>query len=401
MQRMIDPDRALALLLDSVVQTPLVDLALSDALGLVLGEEARADRDHPPFDRSARDGLAVLVADAGREVELVGLLGAGHSPTVSVSAGRAVEIMTGAPCPAGTEAVVMKEEVVQAQGRALLPARIEAGQHIAPKGSECRAGALLCPIGATVTPLVLAVLASLGRERVRARRFPRVAVISTGDELAQPGAAAGPAQIRESNGPMLVALVRRAGLPSSEVRRLHAGDTLDELARAIDEAGQAEMVVLSGGVSAGRFDLVPRALEVAGATLLLHRVTQKPGKPLLLARRGDQLCLGLPGNPLAAHLCFHRYVSPAIRAAIGRSTLPRRGRGVLAAALSTRDDRTLFVLARVEGDEGARRVTPLLGRGSADIFGTWSGNAYLRLAPGEHELTAGTELDFEWIDGEP
>jgi molybdopterin molybdotransferase len=299
----------------------------------------------------------------------------------------------------------MKEEVAREGDRVLLPTAIAAGQHVARRGSECAAGATVLEPGSRLSPLAIAVLASFGRQRVLAIPAPSLAVITTGDELVATGSVPGSAQIRNSNGPMLIAQARRAGL--GETLALHALDTAGSLAEALAAAADRDLVVLSGGVSAGGRDLVPRALEDAGAEIVLHRVKQKPGKPLLFAVRrrpsGNQLLFGLPGNPLSTHFCFHRYVLPAARKLMGRPPPHEaaRARATLGEPLVARADRTLFLpLALARSDGGALAARALVGQGSADIFASWRAEAYLRLEPGEHRLEAGRELECELI-GEP
>jgi molybdopterin molybdotransferase len=400
MERGISPERALELVLAETPAGRVAEVSPANALGLVVAETVTADRDYPPFARAMMDGYAVRLADAGRTVPVVGEVAAGQNTDLAVAPGNCVSIMTGAPCPAGTEAVVPKEQVVLEERGVRLPAGIEGGQHVAPQGSEVRQGEPVLREGTVVTPLGVGVLASVGCQRVRVFDPPRVAVIATGDELVPAGAPPGPAQIRNSNGPMLAAAVRRIGL--AEPALLHARDTLESLAAALAEAdaARADLVLLSGGVSAGRYDLVPEAVAAHGATILLHKVTQKPGKPLFFARKGTQLLFGLPGNPLSSHFCFHRYVAAAARLLAGRPPEPPTDRGVLASPLETSSERTLFLTARVEREGERWRVTPWVTRGSADHFGCPDANAYITCPPGTHRLEAGTPIDFEWM-GEP
>lgn len=395
MLRMIDPDRALELVLSEAPASGRVaSLPVSEALGLTLAEEVHTDRDYPPFDRAMMDGYAVVAADAGKEVTLTGEVAAGQRPGVVVSPGSCVAVMTGAACPPGTEVVVTNEEVTRAGDRVHLPESLVPGRHVSPRGSECRAGSVVARAGTPLTPLAVAVLTTVGCVRVRVLAPPSVAVITTGDELVPADRLPDEVQIRDSNGPMLAALVQRAGLPAPLM--LHAEDEMESLAIALQRAASADLVLLSGGVSAGRYDLVPAAIEAFGATPIFHKVTQKPGKPLLFAKRGDQLLFGMPGNPLSGHLCFSRYVVPVVRRIMGRADEPIR-QGRLSTTLEVSARRTLFIQARAsfEEGEGEARLTPLLGKGSADIFAGLDANAYLRLPPGEHRLQPGAPVSFQ------
>jgi molybdopterin molybdotransferase len=390
---LVDPDRALGLVLEHTPSGRIEQRALPDALGLWLAEPLVASLDQPPFARALMDGYAVRTADAGRSVQVRGDAAAGHEAAVDVGPGSAVEIATGAPCPLGTEAVVKLEDTRRTAGLVVLPERIEPGAHLQPAGALRRAAETVAPAGTKVTPLVLAAATASGCTEARAWTPPSVAVITTGDELRGPGAAPGGPLIPDSNGPMLLAMIRALGVV--DVRHLHAADDPAELVRAITEAQDADVVVLSGGVSVGKRDLVPQALESLGARTVFHRVRQQPGKPLLFALRTSQLVFGLPGTPLGSHLGCHRYVGAAIRKWLGAPVARTRLRGRLSSALRTRGERTLFRLVRVELGEDGWRIDPLKWRGSSDLAGPALANGYCRFDPGEHDLAIGSVLDWE------
>jgi len=416
----IDPDEALRLVLEAVGAPRSERASLSEAHGRVLAEEIRADRDYPPFPRAMMDGYAVRVAQAGTAVEVVGELSAGRPAIELPGVGQCLEIMTGAPCPPGTEAVVPKEQVQREGNRVILPEGIAAGEHIAPQGSECAAGSVVLQPGQVVTALAVAVLAAFGRETVEVTRRPSLAVITTGAELVRPGREPGPGQIRDCNGPMLAALARQMGI---EPLLLHAMDDVEAISHALDRAAAKDFVLLTGGISAGKFDLVPEALKRYGAEFIFRQVTQRPGKPFLLARKGAQLLFGLPGNPLACHLVFHRYVAAAIRRSEGKSSAAALLIGQLAAPIRNQGDRTHFLLARAEQKRGqndfpaplarqpfentrenssapfftAWRVHPLHAASSADIFTPAGANCYLRIPPETVHIAAGEPIVFEWI----
>jgi molybdopterin molybdotransferase len=399
---MIDVDRALNLVLENTPVAPPIAVALDDAAGLILAQVVAADRDQPPFARALRDGYAVKLADAGRSVCVTGMVQAGVDPEgegIGVDPGCAVEIMTGAPCPFGTEAVVMREHVSLDGSIALLPANVRAGQHVAAAGSECARGTVVLGPGTELSSIAIAVLASFGTTEVRAHAPPSLAIVSTGDELAPRGQKPGRASIHDANGPMLAAQARAAGIVA--IDRASEPDSAEGLLEALDRARETDIIVLSGGVSVGRLDLVPEVVRRAGGEVVFHGVSQKPGKPLLFARLGPKLVFGLPGNPLGSHACFERYVAAAARKWMGRAAAPRRDRGLLLEPLPRADDRTLLQLVRARpGSDGERWVViPVHGRGSADVFNAAHANAYVVVRSGQPAMQAGTGVEFEWFGG--
>jgi molybdopterin molybdotransferase len=417
---MITPDEAL----DLVAQTaaPLAPRAcpLHDAFGLVLAEDIVADSDCPPFRRATMDGFAVRISDAGKTVPVVGEIPAGVYCNTGLTDGRCVAILTGAPCPPGTEAVVPKELVHQQENRVSLPTHIAAGQHIAEPGSECRRGQRVLTAGTQIRPLVAAVLASLGHNIVRIIPRPALAIIATGGELAGEGHTLQPGKIRDANGPMIAAMAHELGLSVS--RYIHVQDSLTEIHEALEQASDADIVVLSGGVSVGSYDLVPQALVEIGAESVFHGVKQKPGKPLLFARAGRRLFFGLPGNPLGCHLGFHRYVSAAARRMSGQEAMPRCYEGQLTEPVESKGDRTHFVpgIAALVNDAEMHSVprlacptvfspgatiglptvfsrwclTPLPGASSADVFRTCMANCYIEVPPLNRIIQAGETCRF-------
>ncbi len=397
MAELMDPDVALQQVLQRVPEPRPVELPLAEALGRTLVEPVRASSDQPPFGKAMMDGYAVSVQDAGQQVDVVGEVAAGHRTTETVAPGRAIAIMTGAPCPDGTEAVVKIEDTQRDADRVQLPALIVSGQHFQSQGGFCRTGDEIIPAGTTLTSVNMAVIASMGLASVEVAEAPSVAVITTGDELGKPGEKLSAAQIYDSNGPMLLAQARLAG--AGKVLRLHSRDTEEALAKALDEVRDYDIVALTGGVSMGRYDLVPGAIKAAGGEQVFHKVRQKPGKPIFFAMRGRQLVFGLPGTPLGSHFGFHRYVAAAIRQLHGRDAAREQRTGTLTEPLELRGKRILFRLARARRQDGAWLLDPLPWRGSSDLCGPSLSNCYLRFPPGNTKLAAGDKLDFELIDG--
>jgi len=396
---MIDPDEALTLVVEATVPRRRRALPVDDSCGLRLAEEVRADRAYPAFDRAMMDGYAVRVADAGRTVVVTGELAAGGVSPRSFQQGECIEIMTGAICPPRAEAIVPKECAHRSANRVSLPKHIEPGQHIAPRGSECEAGSLVLRPGDVVTPLAVAVMASFGRKEVLVTPRPTVGIIVTGGELVATGAEPAAGQIRDSNGPMLAAMAAELGLDRPAALRVE--DKIEAIVEAVRALADRDLILLSGGVSMGSYDLVPDALRVFGAEIVFHKARQKPGKPLLFARREDQLFFGLPGNPLSCHFCFHRYVSAAVRVMLGMPGVRQVCCGRLTEAIRPKAERTFFVPAAASLDRQTRSwcLVPMPGVTSADVFHSCRANCYVHVPAGRNPIPAGDELSFSWLAG--
>jgi molybdopterin molybdotransferase len=398
---MIEPGQALQYVVQAASCSPSRAVPLAEACGAVLAEPVLADRNYPPFPRAMMDGYAVRTADAGKAVAVAGEIAAGQHCDGTVAEGQCYEIMTGAACPPGTEAVVEKERVRRSADTAALPNVISEGQHIAALGSECRTGHVVLRPGETITPLGIAVMASFGIKSVQVTPRPTLSIITTGEELVSADQAPLPEQIRDSNGPMLAAMARQMGVERPEHR--HAVDKLIAILAALHDASNSDIILLSGGVSVGNYDLVPRALSRYGAECIFHRVRQKPGKPLLFARKENQLIFGLPGNPLAAHLCCHRYVSAVIRRMSGQNPEVTPLLGHLASPVAPKKKRTFFVAAQVDRATQVDqwRIRPVPGVSSADIFAACRANAYVQVPPGPEPVPEGEILPFTWVGNAP
>ena len=396
MKKMISDAEALRIVLEQARPRLAADVPIDEALGSVLAADIVADRDYPPFDRAMMDGYAVRLADAGWRVPVVGEVAAGQHRSEPLADGGCLAIMTGAPCPSGTEAVVQKERVQVRADDVDLPTPIEAGDNITTRGCECRAGAVVAASGAEVTPLVVAVASSVGRRTLRALAPPSLAIVTTGNEVVSTPGEPPFGAIRNSNGPMLEAMAQQLGV--RDIQRAHALDDDESLAAALAQTAKADVVVLCGGVSAGKYDLVPGAVERAGACIRFHKVRQKPGKPMLFATKGAQLIFGLPGTPLGTHLGFFRYVSSAIRRLGGHAVEighPLQ-QGTLRAPIQVRGQRAKHLLAAVRWDGTEWGLAPVTGRSSSDFFSPSAANAYVRVPAGSHTLDVGTAVPFEW-----
>ncbi len=397
MSDLIVPLEALARVLDIAKPLNPVALPANETLGAVLAEDIVADRDYPPFNRAMMDGYAVRVSHAGKTVTVGGEVAAGQVSESTVSEGVAIAIMTGAPCPDGCEAVVQKELVTLDGDRVALPDEIVPGKNITPQGSECVRGKTIVHQGSLIAPLHLALLATFGQSH--ARVIPRAAVhlVVTGRELVTANDEPGKAQIRGSNAPMLEGFIRATGACCTGVR--HAGDETDAIVRALEDGKDADCIVTTGGVSAGNYDLVPKAIQRFGAELIFHGVEQRPGKPMLFARRGDQLIFGLSGNPMACLVGYNRYVLPALRTLMGMTPPSPTFTGELTAPVAGRGTFTYYATARATAGEQCWQIEPISGKGSADMYATANANALIHVPPGA-DLRAGDRATFQLFPGQ-
>lgn len=364
----------------------LVPVSMPLALGRVLAEDLPADLDSPPFDKAMMDGYAVRTADGTGERVIVEELPAGAVPTRAVGVSEATAIYTGAPVPAGADAVIPLEVCRRLGDRVAVPAT-KPGANVLPRATELKHGTVAVPAGTVLTPAALGLCAAVGRVEARCIPAPRLAVLATGDELVDAPYRPGPGQIRNSNGPMLVAQAARAGAVARPLGI--ARDDRSHLADLVaDGLSSADVLVLAGGVSAGKLDLVPEVLAAAGVTPHFHKVRMKPGKPVFFGTCGDTLVFGLPGNPGGAFVAFELFVRPALRRLAGYTDADPRRRLPLTADLATTNDRPTFRPGRLT----AAGVEPLPWFGSADLHALLTADALIALPPGEVRLTAGSPV---------
>ena len=395
---MLNVAEALATLLDAVSSLPPREAQLEDASGCILAERIVADRDFPPTDRSAMDGFAARAADCskpGTTLSVIGEVRAGQGAEAAfVGAGQAVRIFTGGVIPRGADAVVMVEltEGDRNAGTVLVKERPEVGQHIRRQGEDLRAGETVIDAGTVIRAAEIAALAAVGRTRVTIVRPPRVAVMSTGDEVVEADTTPGPHQVRNSNGRMLLAQIQSLGI---DARYLGiARDNRTALDAMIADGLTGDVLVLTGGVSVGEYDLVGAALIRAGCEVLFHNVAMRPGKPIVAAKRGECLVLGLPGNPVSAFTGFHVFVAPALRKLMGHpAPVAAPLRAMLVAPLRRRPGRLTYHLAHLRWHDGKPLVVPVTSASSGDVLSLVRANAFI-VAPGDTQpIPAGIEVD--------
>jgi molybdopterin molybdotransferase len=371
---------------------------IAQATGRVLAQELVSDTDLPPFDRVMMDGFAVRAAEAaaGALLPLQGQVAAGESAEGPLRPGHALAIMTGAPLPPGADAVVPQEWTGREAGGVRFQRSVTPGQHVAPRAEDLRAGQRVAGPGERVSTLALSLLIAAGAGEVAVRRRPRVALLTTGNELVPPGAPLRRGQIRESNGPALASLLLAAG--ADVVNLGVARDTRAALDERLAAASDADIVVLTGGASVGAFDYTAEALRAAGAEERFGKLSVKPGKPTLCYTRGSQLFFGLPGNPVAALMTGRVLVCAAV--AVRRGLSPPAWAETqlpLAGPVRRVAERDQLLPMRVQ--DGALVFDGWHGSGDLACLARAEGFAFV--ARGAGSAPAGTPADWFPLPAEP
>jgi molybdenum cofactor synthesis domain-containing protein len=369
------------------------NVALTDALGRVVRRDVVADVDWPPFDTSAMDGYAIRTgeaADGAGRRERTGLVAAGDPVPAPLGTGEAVRLMTGAPLPAGADAVVPVEESRREAGRVRFDREPDSGAHLRRRGESVARGTVLLEAGRRLDPAGVALAALAGADPISVGKQPRIAIATTGNELVAARETPREGALRDSNGPMLAALCRARGWRPALYEPV--ADDVGAVDRLFSESSDGvDFLVTSGGVSAGDLDLLPPAAERAGWEILFHRVSVRPGKPIAFARRGNCFWFGLPGNPVSASACFHLFVRRALdrfegAAEAGPGEVPATlTRGVPAAG-----PRETYRDAVLSDGERGRLAEPLESRGSHDLLTHARANALIRMPAGGSPLPAGS-----------
>jgi molybdopterin molybdotransferase len=364
-------------------------VALEAAAGRVLAEPIAADRDYPALARSVRDGYAVRAIDLPGDLAVIGEVRAGESFGGEVGGGQAVEIMTGAPVPRGADAVVMIEYVRREGSRVIVDQGAKAGQFINPQGCEARAGGTLLEPGMRLDFTSIAMLAAAGRPRVQVYAAPRVAIIATGDEIVEVSETPRDYQIRNSNVYSLAAQVTRAGgVP--EILPV-ARDDMAHTRELIERGLGSDLLLLSGGVSAGKYDIVEAVLEGLGAEFFFDRVLIQPGQPLVFGRARGKFFFGLPGNPSSTMVTFEIFARAALELLGGQEEIAlHMPFARLTEDFHHRVGLTRFLPARLSPDGAA--VTPVPWHGSGDVPAMTRANAFLVVDADRPDWQAG-----DWI----
>jgi len=371
-----------------------VNLSVWDALGYVLAQDLTADRNYPPFDRATRDGYAVRSSEtiAGAKLACIGEIKAGDALTQPLEKGTCVQIMTGAPVPPDADAVVMIEYISRDKEFVHFQQTATKGQNIVRAASEAATEQLLLHPGTRLGYAELGLAAQIGAIELRCAKKPRVAILSTGDEIVPIDATPGPFQIRNSNSVSLAAQVRDAG--GEPVILGYASDRIESLGDKIQQGLQEDLLVLSGGVSMGKYDLVEDVLKSLGATFYFAAVAIRPGKPAVFAMCNEKPVFGLPGNPVSTMVTFELFVVSAIDLLSGAPARPLPFlKATLAESMKEKSGMTHFLPARVQFDSGDARVKALAWQGSGDTVTMAKANCFLVVGSDVQTLAVGENVN--------
>lgn len=398
---MISVHQALEIVLEQVQPLGVERVALDQALGRVLAEEVRADLDLPPFDRARMDGYALRSEDAAAvpaTLRVIGEVAAGTEFTQPVKAGEAVKIFTGAPMPPGADAV-QKVEVTEAfEERVIIKEPVRPGQFVTEKASEVARGQVISRPGRLIGPAEMAVLASFGYADPAVGLRPRVAVMSTGTELVEVSETPHGGQIRNSNSYTIASYAQRAG---AIVRVLASVEDRPQATRAalLAACDNVDVVITSGGVSMGDYDLVKAALKEIGAEIYFDKVIVRPGKPVVFARREGVFFFGLPGNPVSTSVTFNLFARPAIRRMLGHSSpAPASFHAVALKPIQDSSNRRSYLPGRLLFQDGRVCVESLKWGGSSDLVAFMEANALIVVPEEAHDVSAGALVEVIGLD---
>jgi molybdopterin molybdotransferase len=372
----------------------VVSVPIGEATGRVLAEDIRADRDLPPFNRATMDGIAIASSsfrNGNREFAVKGIQAAGVPPLSIGSPAQCIEIMTGAVVPDSTDAVVRYEDLTIKDGKAVVNVNeLLPFQNIHSQGKDALRGAMLLRPSQKLSPAEISVMASVGYTTVKVFETPRVAVVSTGDELVPVATRPQPWQVRTSNAHAIAAALTEMGIKAT---MHHVTDDERAIQKSLSEIlDEHDVVILSGGVSKGKYDFVPAALLHYGIKKKFHEVSQRPGKPLWFGQGKNKTVFALPGNPVSTFMCFHRYAKPWLERSMFQPA--RRQSAILAKDFDFKPSLTYFLQVSVRHESGRLMATPDAGGGSGDFANLTNVDGFLELPLGGREFKAGEAFPY-------
>ncbi len=391
---MISVQEATSIILSHLFISQKEEVELANAGGRILGEPIFADRDFPPFNRVSMDGIAISIKifQNGRsEFSIEGIQSAGKPQLKLVNPESCIEVMTGAILPEGTDCVIRYEDLEISDKKAQVHITdVTLGQNIHPKSQDAKINEQLLSPGIKITPAEVALLASVGKTKVIVHSFPKTAIISTGDELIAINQNPLPHQIRRSNDTALQAALLELGCNSNMYHLPDSRELLENELAKIFKSHQ--LIILSGGVSQGKFDFVPQVLESLGVKKLFHQVSQKPGKPFWFGVSNQHTVFALPGNPVSTYMCFYRYIKPWLIKSLRSELL--NAHAILARDFKFKAPLTHFLQVKVKNEEGKLMAYPEAGGGSGDFSNLKEVNGFLELPLEKNEFKAGEAFPY-------
>lgn len=393
---MISYEQALKSILINTPILPAELVLIEDSFGRILRENIYAGIDMPPFDKSAMDGYAIRAADskdAPVELRCIGLIQAGQDFKKKLNPGECVKIMTGAPMPKNSDSVVMIENTRQSGDWVGVLEPVKKGENVCLKGQDIRNKEQVLKKEKKITSSEVAVIATLGKRYVKATKEPLVAIINTGGEIIQPGRLLGRSKIYNSNGPMLQALLKSEGIEPFFLGI--AKDNIKDLKSSIKEGLKKDMLLISGGVSMGDYDLVPEVLASLGVEKIFHKVNIKPGKPLFFGIKNKTLVFGIPGNPVSNFLSYLIFVRPALCKMKGYlNCKPAFKEGLVEKRFYTKAGRKHFVLVKISRKLGRYYVSAVDSHGSADTLALSKADGFMVVDERLNFVRKGSKIQF-------
>ena len=393
--RMISYQQAREKVMTSAVELPRTIKDIGDSLGNIVAEDIYSDMDMPPFDKSAVDGYACRKADIHRDLRCIEVIAAGQVPKNSIGEGECIQIMTGCIIPSGADCVLMVEHTAKTENGSIRFLQEKTSSNICLRAEDVRSGAMVIAKGTLLEPQHIAVLASVGCNKLKAFQKAKVGIISTGDELVEPSEKPGPAQIRNSNAHQLIAQLKKAGFESTYygIAPDQAEKTYELIKQSLAENA---LSLLTGGVSMGEFDFVPAMMEKAGVEILFKSIAVQPGRPTIFGHTKDfKYCFGLPGNPVSSFVQFHLLVLPLLFKLSGHVYSPITIKLPLAHDYTRKKTGRLGVVPATINEKG--NVSQINYNGSAHIHAYVEANAFMLISPEISNLKMGELVDVRFI----
>ncbi len=391
---MVSVEEAESIILGNLFTPKIIAIEIEQAEGRVLAENVTADRDFPPFNRVAMDGIAINFQSfmfGQRSFIVEGIQAAGMPQQKLQQENNAIEVMTGAMLPEGADTVIRYEDIDIENGSAkILIDTVEPNQNIHPQAQDCKKGEKLLSTGFKISPAEIALLASVGKSQIHVFQFPKTAIISTGDELVDVNEQPHPWQIRRSNAYALQAAFKQI---NHHADQFHVFDNEESLTRELKKIFESyELIILSGGVSKGKYDFVPRTLEQLNVKKLFHQVSQKPGKPLWFGRSESHTVFALPGNPVSTYMCYYRFIKPWLERSLG--LVSEKNVAILAKDFQFKPTLTYFLQVKTTNEHGKLMAYPNAGGGSGDFANLKDVTGFLELPAHQSEFKAGEIFPF-------